>query len=117
LAGQGSIPSISSIFKHFDYQPSAVGSLSQYLKDYGRSVPSTLRVAEKKMVFYLSDDILAIGVPIWVTLEAQRTAILKIALASNRSAETWEAHLKDLATPLFHSIGMASDRGAGLMAG
>lgn len=117
LAGQCSIPSISSIFKHFDYQPSSVGYLSQYLKDYGRSVPSTLRVAEKKMVFYLSDEIFAIGVPILVTLEAQSTAILKIELASDRSAETWEAHFKDLDKHLFHSIGMASDRGVGLMTG
>jgi len=117
LEGQCSIPSISSIFKHFDYQPSSVGYLSQYLKDYGRSVPSTLRVAEKKMVFYLSDEIFAIGVPILVTLEAQSTAILKIELASDRSAETWEAHFKDLDKHLFHSIGMASDRGTGLMAG
>ena len=117
LEGQGSIPSISSIFKHFDYQPSSVGYLSQYLKDYGRSVPSTLRVAEKKMVFYLSDEIFAIGVPILVTLEAQSTAILKIELASDRSAETWEAHFKDLDKHLFHSIGMASDRGVGLMTG
>ncbi len=117
LEGQCSIPSISSIFKHFDYQPSSVGSLSQYLKDYGRSVPSTLRVAEKKMVFYLSDEIFAIGVPILVTLEAQSTAILKIELASDRSAETWEAHFKDLDKHLFHSIGMASDRGVGLMTG
>jgi hypothetical protein len=39
---------MSSIFKYFDYQPNSVGYLSQYLKDYGRSVPSTLRVAETK---------------------------------------------------------------------
>jgi len=117
LEGQCSIPSMSSIFKYFDYQPNSVGYLSQYLKDYGRSVPSTLRVAETKMVFYLSDEIFAIGAPILVTVEAQSTAILKIELASDRSAETWEAHFKDLDKHLFHSIGMASDRGAGLMAG
>ena len=39
--------------------------------------------------------------PILVTIEAQSTAILKIELASDRSAETWEAHFKDLgASPL-----------------
>ena len=74
-------------------------------------------MAQKKMVFYLSDEIFAIGVPILVTLEAQRTAILTIQLASDRSAQTWQAHVEDLGTHLFHSIGMASDRGAGLMAG
>ncbi len=111
------MPSISSIFKHVAYQPNSVGYLSQYLQDYGRSVPSTLSMAEKKMVFYLSDEIFAIGAPILVTLEAQSTAILKIELASDRSAQTWQTHFEDLGNHLFHSIGMASDRGAGLMAG
>ncbi|MEE8303710.1 MAG: hypothetical protein V3S24_14890, partial [Candidatus Tectomicrobia bacterium] len=87
------------------------------MKRYGRSVPSTLSMAEKKMVLYLSDAIFAIGAPLLVTLEAQSTAILKIELASDRSAQTWQTHFEDLGNHLFHSIGMASDRGAGLMAG
>ncbi len=117
LEGKCSIPSISSIFRYFDYQPNSVGYLSQYLQDYGRSVPSTLSMAEKKMVFYLSDEIFAIGVPILVTLEAQSTAILKIERAADRSAQTWQRHFEELGEHLFHSIGMASDRGTGLMAG
>jgi hypothetical protein len=52
-----------------------------------------------------------------VTIEAQSTAILKIQLASDRSAETWKAHFDDLGEHRFHSIGMASDRGLGLVAG
>jgi hypothetical protein len=94
-----------------------VGYLSQYLQDYGRYIPSTLSMAQKKMVFYLSDEIFAIGAPILVTLEAQSTAILKIELTSDRSAQTWQTHFEDLGNHLFHSIGMASDRGVGLMAG
>ena len=38
-------------------------------------------------------------------------------LASKRSAETWQAHFDDLSEHPFHSIGMASDRSRGLMAG
>jgi len=117
LEGKCSIPSISSIFKHFDYQPGSVGYLSQFLQDYGRSVPSTLSMAQKKVVFYLSDEIFAIRTPILVTLDAQSTAILKIELASDRSAKTWEAHFKALGAHRFHSLGMASDRGVGLKAG
>jgi Transposase len=52
-----------------------------------------------------------------VTIEAQSTAILKIQLASDRSAQTWKAHFEDLGEHRFHSIGMASDRGVGLVAG
>lgn len=117
LEGQCSIPSISSIFKHFDYRPSSVGYLSQYLKDYGCSVPSTLSMPHKQVVFYLSDEIFAIRDPILVTIDAQSTAILKIELAADRSAKTWEKHFKVLGAHRFHSLGMASDRGVGLKAG
>src|SRR2546427_6134153 len=81
------------------------------------SVPSTLQVAQKTVVFYLSDEIFAIGTPILVTVDAQSTAILKIQLASDRSAQTWKAHFEDLGAHRFHSIGMASDRGVGLVTG
>jgi transposase len=70
-----------------------------------------------KYWFYLSDEIFARHQPILVTIEAQSTAILKIQLAADRSAETWKAHFEDLGTHRFHSIGMASDRGVGLVAG
>jgi hypothetical protein len=117
LEGKCSIPSISSIFQHFDYQPGSVGYLSEFLQDYGRSVPSTLSMSHQKVVFYLSDEIFAIRAPILVTIDAQRTAILKIELALDRSAKTWETHFKDLGVHRFHSLGMASDRGIGLKAG
>ena len=117
LEGNCSIPSIASIFKHFDYRPGSVGYLSQSLQDYGRCVPSTLSMPDKKVVFYLSDEIFAIRAPILVTIDAQSTTILKIELASDRSAKTWERHFKDLGAHRFHSLGMASDRGVGLKAG
>jgi hypothetical protein len=117
LEGTCSIPSISSIFKRFDYQPNSVGDLSECLQDYGRSVPSTLSMDQKKVVFYLSDKMFAIRTPILVTMDAQSTAMLKIELASDRSAKTWETHFKELGAHRFHSLGMASDRGLGLQAG
>jgi hypothetical protein len=117
LEGKGSIPSLSSIFKHFDSQPNSVGYLSAYLRDYGRCVPSTLSMPHKKVVFDLSDEIFAIRAPILVTIDAHRTAILKIELASDRSAQTWETPFQDLGAHRFHSLGMASDRGVGLQAG
>jgi hypothetical protein len=117
LEGKCSIPSLSCILQRMEYRPSSVGYLSDYLQDYGRCVPSTLSMPHKKVVFYLSDEIFAIRAPILVTLDAQSTAILKIELASDRSAKTWETHFKDLGAHRFHSLGMASDRGVGLKAG
>src|SRR5262245_20927817 len=117
LEGKCSIPSISSILKHCQYQPHSVGYLSACFHNYGAALPSTLSMAEHKVVFYLSDEIFARHQPILVTIEAQSTAILKIQLASERSAETWQAHFEALGEHRFHSIGMASDRGRGLVAG
>jgi hypothetical protein len=117
LEGTCSIPSLSSILTYFQYQPSSVGYLSECFQTYGRALPSTLSMTESKVVFYLSDEIFARHQPILVTIEAQSTAILKIQLASDRSAQTWKAHFEDLGEHRFHSIGMASDRGVGLVAG
>lgn len=117
LEGTCSIPSLSSILTYFQYQPNSVGYLSERFQTYGRALPSTLSMTESKVVFYLSDEIFARHQPILVTIEAQSTAILKIQLASDRSAQTWKAHFDDLGEHRFHSIGMASDRGVGLVAG
>src|SRR6266581_3190933 len=117
LEGKCSIPSMSSILQYFQYQPNSVGYLRECFHNYGAALPSTLAMAEHKVVFYLSDEIFARHQPILVTIEAQSTAILKIQLASDRSAQTWKAHFDDLGDHRFHSIGMASDRGRGLVAG
>jgi hypothetical protein len=117
LEGTCSIPSLSSILTYFQYQPNSVGYLSECFQTYGRALPSTLSMTESTVVFYLSDEIFARHQPILVTIEAQSTAILKIQLASDRSAQTWKAHFEDLGEHRFHSIGMASDRGVGLVAG
>jgi hypothetical protein len=68
-------------------------------------------------VFYLSDEIFALHAPILVTIDARSTAILTIELASDRSADTWRAHCEALENHHFFSLGMASDRGLGLVAG
>ena len=117
LEGKCSMPSMSSILKYFQYQPNSVGYLSECFHHYGGALPSTLSMAEHTVVFYLSDEIFARHQPILVTIEAHSTAILKIQLASERSAETWKAHFEDLGNHRFQSIGMASDRGRGLVAG
>ena len=74
-------------------------------------------MAEHQVVFYLSDEMFARHQPSLVTLEAHSTAMLKMPLASERSAETWEAPFDDLSAHHFHSMGMAADRGRGRVAG
>src|SRR5215470_1382906 len=117
LEGKCSIPSMSAILKYFQSQPNSVGYLSECFQHYGSALPSTLAMTERTVVFYLSDEIFARHQPILVTIEAHSTAILKIQLATERSAETWKAHFEDLGNHRFQSVGMASDRGRGLVAG
>ena len=68
-------------------------------------------------MFYLSDEICAIHAPLLVTIDARSTTILTIALASDRSADPWQAHCEALENHHFFSLGLASDRGLGLVAG
>jgi hypothetical protein len=115
--GHGSIASISAIFKRLGYQPNSVGYLSAYFHSYGQGLPSTLSMPSTTVVFYLGDGIFALHTPIWVTIEPHSTAILRIELAADRSAATWKAHFDTLQAHHFSSIGLASDRGVGLVAG
>lgn len=117
LEGRCSLPSLASILKRLDSQPNSVGSLSAFFQRYGQLLPSTLSMGSTKVVFYLSDEIFATPKPILVTVDAKSTTILKIALASERSAPTWQAHFEALDEHRCHSLGMASDRGVGLVAG
>jgi hypothetical protein len=59
----------------------------------------------------------AIHPPSLGTIAPQSTALLRIELATDRSASTWKAHCETLHDHHCSSIGMASDRGVGLVAG
>jgi len=117
LEGKCSLLSIASILQALEYHPHSVGYLSQFFHSAGQTLPSTLVIPSKKLVFYLSDEIFAIHAPILVTIDACSTTILNIELASDRSADTWRAHFEALENHQFFSLGMASDRGLGLVAG
>ena len=117
LEGKCSLGSISVSLQELGYSPNSVGHLSTFLQRYGNNLPSPLTMPSLKLVFYLSDEIFAINSPILVTIEAQSTAILKIEWASDRSEETWRPHFTQLENHQFVSLGLASDRGTGLVAG
>jgi hypothetical protein len=117
LEGNCSLLSIASIWKALEYHPNALGYLSQFFHSAGQRLPSTLLMPSKTWVFYLRDEIFAIHAPILVTIDAQSTTILNIELAADRAAETWNAHFEALDHHHFFSLGMASDRGKGVVAG
>jgi hypothetical protein len=94
-----------------------VGHLSAYFHSCGQGLPSTLSMTSTTVVFYLGDEIFALHTPILVTIEPHSTAILRIELAADRSTSTWKAHFDTLQAHHFSSLGLASDRGVGLVAG
>ena len=96
LEGKCSLRSIAAIVKALEYHPHSVGYLSQCFRSYGQALPSTLSMPSQKFVFSLSDEIFAMHAPIVVPIEARNTTILKIQLASDRSADTWKAHCEAL---------------------
>lgn len=97
--------------------PHAVGSLSQFFHSAGQGRPATLLMPSKTWVLYRSDAIGASHAPMLVTLDARSTTILTIELAAERSAATWTAHLQALEAHPCFSLGLASDRATGLLAG
>jgi hypothetical protein len=117
LEGNCSLLSMASILQALDYHPHSIGFLSQFLHKAGQALPSTLMMPSKTWVFYLSDEIFALDKPILITIDAHSTTILNIELATDRSAETWRVHFEALEQHHFLSLGMASDRGTGLVAG
>src|SRR6202795_1610037 len=117
LEGKCSLLSIATIIKALEYHPNSVGYLSQFFHNAGQALPSALVMPSKTLVFYLSDEIFAIHAPILITIDAHSTTILNIELAADRSADTWKAHFEALEHHHFFSLGMASDRGLGLVAG
>jgi len=117
LEGKCAIASLSAIVKALDDPPNSVGYLSEFFQRYGRLLPSTLSMGAQTVVLYLSDAIFASHTPILLTLDAQSTAILTIEWAADRLATTWQTHFETLDDQGFHHIGMASDRGVGLVSG
>jgi hypothetical protein len=117
LEGNCSLLRIAAILKALEYYPNSVGYLSQFFHSAAQALPSTLVMPSKSFVLYLSDEIFALHTPILVTIDARSTTILKIELASDRSADTWKGHFEALEAHHFSSLGLASDRGLGLVAG
>ena len=69
LEGKCSLLSIASILQALEYHPHSVGYLSQFFHSAGQTLPSTLVIPSKTLVFYLSDEIFAIHAPIFRVIQ------------------------------------------------
>jgi hypothetical protein len=117
LEGKCSLSSISEILKVLNHPKNSEGMISELLKKFGGRLSPTLSVNGEYLVIFLSDEIFALGCPILITIEPKSTAILKIELASNCSADTWQNHYEELELNQFIAKALASDRGKGITGG
>ena len=115
LVGRCSLESIARICTELQLPVHSVGYISQRLTAFAQALPQQLPAGIKLMVV-LADEIFTGGQPILITLEPRSLTILKIELATEREATTWQQHWQEFvdAGLLAHVV---SDRGTGLVKG
>ena len=117
LEGQVPIARISEILRVLGYPHDSIGMVSERLTLFGSCLSNTLNIGIPYLIFYLSDEIFALGCPILVTIDPVSTAILRIELAPDRKGDTWKKHFSELKDHQFIAKGLGSDRGAGIING
>jgi hypothetical protein len=117
MEGRCSLAQISQIVQQLGLPHSSIGYISQRLRAYARALPAE-KLAGAQILFLLSDEIFTLGRPILITVEPRSLAILKIELAEQRDAETWQKHWAELvkAGVISNPI-VVSDQASGLVKG
>jgi hypothetical protein len=115
LVGRCSLESMAQIFAELGLPCHSVGYLAQRLTTFAQALPTELPTGAQ-IVVLLADEIFAGGQPILLTVEPRSLAILKIELAPDREATTWQQHWAELVRAgLLEQV--VSDRGTGLVKG
>ena len=117
LEGHVSIQGISNILTAMEYQHAATGTVSTRLNKLGAAIANTLKPEKPLLLFWLADELFANGYPILITMEPVSAAILRIELANDRKAATWENHFRQIEANQIDSSGLCSDRGSGIVGG
>jgi hypothetical protein len=115
MVGRCSLESIACLCQELGLPVHSVGYISQRLATIAQALPQVLPAGLKLMVV-LADEIFTGGQPILLTIEPRSLTILKIELATDREATTWQQHWQELVDAgLLKQV--VSDRGTGLVKG
>ena len=115
MVGHCSLERSAQICAELGLPSASVGYISQRLTAFAQSLPTALP-AGMQFVVVLADEIFTAGQPILLTIEPRSLTILKIELASDCEATTWQNHWAELVEAgLLEQV--VSDRGAGLVKG
>jgi hypothetical protein len=115
--GRASIDAISTLRKREGLPYSAVGSISQILSHLGDLLPNVLKnKAQTQTLVFADDEIFARSSPILITVDPVSSAILRIELTDQRTAEQWETHLNNIVDSGFSPRLLTSDAGVAIKA-
>ena len=119
LDGKCCLNSIHKVLSEFGACHDSVGYISEMLTRAGEKVGNRLLYKDFEdamTVVFASDEIFANGRPILITVEPISLTILKIELADDRSAATWQAHFEALKGENVQPLLLVKDEGTGLKA-
>lgn len=116
--GRCSIDAISTLMKRDGIPLSSQGTVSEYLTRTGKLLPNTLENESEavELVIFANDEIFTKSQPILITVEPVSSAILRIELADNRTAEQWDKHYDDIVNNGFKPKLLTNDAGMGICA-
>ena len=116
--GRCSIDAISTLMKRDELPLSSQGSVSERLTRIGQLLPDTLSNESEtaQLIVFANDEIYAKAQPILITVDPISSAILRIELADNRTADQWCEHYDGLLKNGFQPKQLTSDAGVGICA-
>ena len=116
LAGKCTINGIRKILQQQGSCYDSVGYISEALTAAGEKVGNSLSFETTMTFVFVPDEIFALGCPILITVEPSSLAVLKIELADDRTAATWQAHFEGLEASKIRASLVVKDEGGGLKA-
>lgn len=116
--GRCSIDAISTLMKRDELSLSSQGSVSELLTRIGKALPDTLSNESEttQLLVFANDEVYAKAQPILITVDPISSAILRIELADNRTADQWCQHYEGLLENGFQPKQLTSDAGVGICA-
>ena len=116
--GKCSIDAISTLMKRTDMLPSSTGFISQYLSHTGGILDNILKIKNRTptLVVFADDEVFAKSSPVLITVDPVSSAILRIELAKQRTAEAWLAHYQSILDSGFVPRLTTSDAGVAMQA-
>jgi hypothetical protein len=116
--GRARIDAISTLLKRDALPFSAHGFISEFLTHTGKMLPNILESEENTAAFiaFADDDVFATSRPILITVDPISSAILRIELVDNRTAEKGANHRRCLLDNGFEPHLITSDAGTAICA-